>query len=517
VRAGSWSAPTWKVVPIRHTPARPSPAVPAAAWGPLLVLASAVAAVLLALSARYGYHRDELYFLASGRHLAWGYPDQPPLTPLLARLASAAAGDSLVALRAPSAVAAFLVVLLTGLLARELGGGRAAQVLAAGCMAASPVLLVESHLLSTSTFDLLVWTALTLLVVRVLRTGQQRLWLLAGLLAGVGLLNKTLVVFLLAGITAGLALGGPRAVLRSRWLCGGAVIALLLWAPNLAWQAQHGWPQLAISRSIAAGGSGTSASRWMVLPFQLVLVGPALVPVWAAGLLRLFRDPALRWARCLAWAFVLLLAVFLTTGGKPYYLGGLYPALLAAGAAPVTDWAARQAGRARALGVTVAGSAAIAAVLMLPVLPVRWLQHTPVTAINYDAGETIGWPRFAATLALAYRALPQADRRRAVILTRNYGEAGAADRYGPGLGLPAVYSGHNAYAEWGPPPAGSGPVLAVGINPQQLRRLFDSVHPVARIDNREHIDNDEQGRTVWLCRGQRSSWADTWPQLRRLG
>ncbi len=157
---------------------RPSPPGPAAAWGPLLVLSSAVAAVLLALSTRYGYHRDELYFLAAGRHLAWGYPDQPPLTPLLARLASAAAGDSLVALRTPSALAAFLVVLLTGLLARELGGGRAAQVLAAGCMAASPVLLVEAHLLSTSIFDLLVWTALTLLVVRVLRTGQQRLWLL---------------------------------------------------------------------------------------------------------------------------------------------------------------------------------------------------------------------------------------------------------------------------------------------------------------------------------------------------
>lgn len=356
--------------------------------------------------------------------MGWGYPDQPPLTPLLARLVSAAAGDSL-ALRAPSAVAALLVVLLTGLLARELGGGRAAQLLAAVCMAVSNVLLVEGHLLSTSTFDLLVWTALTLLFVRVLRTGQEWLWLLAGVVAGVGLLNKMLVVFLLAGVAGGILLAGPRSVLRSRWLWLGAVIALLLWAPNLWWQAQHGWPQLALSRSIAAGGSGTSVDRWVFVPFQLLLVGPGLVPVWAAGLLRLFRDPAVRWARCLAWAYVLLLVVLVVNGGKPYYLGGLYPALLAAGATPVADWAGRQAGRVRAVTVTLGISAGIAATLMLPVLPVEWLQHTPITAINYDAGETVGWPQFAQTLAGAYRALPDADRARAVILTDNYGQAGA--------------------------------------------------------------------------------------------
>lgn len=155
--------------------------------------------------------------------------------------------------------------------------------------------------------------------------------------------------------------------------------------------------------------------------------------------------------------------------------------------------------------------------MMLPVLPVGWLQHTPITAINYDAGETVGWPRFVQTVAGAYRALPDADRVRAVILTGNYGEAGAVDRYGPRLGLPAVYSGHNAYAEWGPPPPDSAPVLAVGIDQQQLRELFASVQAVARIDNGVQVDNEEQGRTVWLCRGQRSSWSDNWRALRRLG
>ncbi|MBA3529593.1 MAG: glycosyltransferase family 39 protein [Propionibacteriaceae bacterium] len=483
----------------------------------LLPLAVAVVAVLVVFSGRYGYHRDELYFLAAGRRLAWGYPDQPPLTPLLARLVTRVADDSLVALRVPSAIFAGLVVLLTGLLARELGGGRKAQLLAAACMAVSSVLLVVSHQLGTSALDLLVWTALSLIVVRILRTRRDRLFLLAGLLAGVGLLNKTLVAFLLVAVAVGLVLSGPRSVLRSRWLWLGALTAVLIWSPNLWWQAAHGWPQLALSRAIAAGGSGTSESRWLFLPFQLVLVSPALVPVWVTGLLRLFRDPAVRWARCLAWAYVLLAVIFLVTGGKPYYICGLYPVLLAAGAGPVIDWATGKRARRLAVGSAVALSAVVSTVLMLPVLPAAWLHRTPIVSINYDAGETVGWPRFVETLAQAHRALPAADRTSAIILTGNYGEAGAVDRFGGTLGLPEAYSGHNAYGLWGPPPPGSGPVLAVGIEEQQLRRLFGSVQAVATIDNGLQLDNDEQGNTVWLCRDLHLPWAATWPQLRRLG
>ena len=189
---------------------------------------------------RYGYHRDELYFLAAGRRLAWGYPDQPPLTPAITRTVTAIAGDSLLALRTLSALMAAAVVVLTALLARELGGGRSAQVLAAATMAVSNVALVVFHVLSTTAVDLLVWTTATLLVVRVLRTSDQRLWLTVGAVAGVGLLDKTLVVLLLAALAVGLVVAGPRGAFRSGWLWAGGALAAVLWAPNLWWQATHG-------------------------------------------------------------------------------------------------------------------------------------------------------------------------------------------------------------------------------------------------------------------------------------
>ena len=500
------------------TPGSAPPAeLPRFAPRPVLVTAALLAAALLATATRYGYHRDELYFLAAGRRLAWGYPDQPPLTPAIARAVTALAGDSLLALRTPSALMAAAVVVLTALLARELGGGRSAQVLTAATMAVSNLVLVVSHMLSTTTVDLLVWTAVTVLVVRVLRTGDQRLWVAAGAVAGVGLLNKTLVVFLLAALAVGLLVAGPRRVFRSGWLWAGGAIALALWAPSLWWQAANGWPQLALSSAIAAGGSGTSMPRWAFVPFQLVLIGPALAPIWTAGLVRLLREPALRWARCLAVAYLFLLVVFLATGGKPYYLGGLYPVLLAAGAPPLIAWARRRGGAMRTAVTTLGISGATAAVLMLPVLPAAWLHRTPITAVNFDGGETVGWPAFAATLAGVHDALPPQERASAVVLARNYGEAGAVERFGPALGLPEVYSGHNAYHSWGPPPPGSGPVIAVGLDEERLRTMFDSVEPAARIDNGVELDNDEQGRTVWVCRGLRGTWAQGWPGLRRLG
>jgi hypothetical protein len=487
---------------------------PALAGRGLAALAAAVAALLLAVAGRYGYHRDELYFLRAGRELAFGYADQPPLTPLLARAMDTLAPGSLVALRLPSALAAAAVVVLTGLIARELGGRRAEQLLAAACMAVSTILLALGHLLSTSTLDLLAWTALSWLVVRALRDGGP-VWLAGGAVAGVALQNKTLPAFLLAALLVGVLALGPRAALRSRWPWLGALLALALWAPNVAWQLANGLPQLELSRAIAGGSSGTSDPWYLVLPMQLVLVSPMLVPVWVAGWWRLARDPALRTWRAFPLAYVLLAVVFVLTGGKSYYLTGLYPVLLAAGAAPVLAWVRRGRGQARPalLAAALTLSLAIDTVLMLPLVPVGRLADTPVPDISYDAGETVGWPAFAATVAGVRAGLP-ADAE-VVVLTGNYGEAGAVDRFLPELS--PAYSGHNSYWTWGPPPEQTTTVIAVGIPEQQLRRWFGSVTRAAEVDNGVGLDNDEQGSPVWVATDRRLSWAQLWPQLRVLG
>jgi 4-amino-4-deoxy-L-arabinose transferase-like glycosyltransferase len=252
------------------------------ALGRLLGLGGIVAGVLIAFASGYGYHRDELYFLVAGDHLAWAYPDQGPVTPFLARVMSAFAPGSLTMLRLPSALMTAGTVLLTGIIAWELGAAKRAQLIAASCAAVASVFLVTGHLLSTTTFDVLSWTLVSWLVIRAIRVGDRRLWLVAGLVVGVGLLNKPLIAFLLVGLAVGLLAVGPRRVLRGGWLWAGLAIALVVWSPWVFWQARHGWPQLHVSSSIASGGSASSQPRWALVPFQFLLVSPVLAPVWLA-------------------------------------------------------------------------------------------------------------------------------------------------------------------------------------------------------------------------------------------
>ena len=480
-----------------------------------LVLAVVVVVVLVAFASGYGYHRDELYFLAAGRHPAWAYADQGPLTPLLARAMSTIDAGSLSVLRLPSALAAGVTVLLTGRLAGELGGARRARTFAAGVAAVSVFVLFTGHTLSTSTFDLLAWTLLTWLVIRAVRTGRDRLWLLVGLVLGVALLNKPLPAFLAVAVLAGVALAGPRGLLRTPAVWCAAVIAVVLWSPWLVWQATHGWPQLDVSASIAAGGSTSSQPWWAVVPFQALLAGPVLAPVWIVGLVRLFRDPGLRDVRFFGWAWVLLAVVFMATGGKPYYLGGLLPLLIGAGAAPVVAWFDRGRGRTRRLlvGCAVAISVVAGLLIALPTLPER--DAAPIIAMNADVGETIGWPDLVRTVARVAGTLPPGERP--VIFTANYGEAGAIDRFGPQLGLPAAYSGHNAYGSWGPPPDRPAPVVAVGLPPGFLAEHFRGCTVRARVGNAAGIDNDERGSPITVCDGPRAPWSRAWPALEHLG
>lgn len=471
-----------------------------------------MAIVLIAFASGYGPHRDELYFLAAGEHLAWSYPDQGPLSPLLAHLMNGLAPGSLTALRAPSALMAGGTVFLTGLLARELGGRRRAQLIAAACAAVASVILVTGHLLSTTTFDILAWTLVSWLAVRVQRTGEAWLWPAAGLVTGLALLNKPLIVFGLAAMGIGLLVAGPRSTLRSGWLWAGLAIALAMWSPWLIWQADHGWPQLEVSSSIASGGSGSSEPRWAFLPFQLLLVSPVLAPVWIAGLLALLRRQALRPFAFLAVSWLALAVFFLIAGGKPYYLAGLFPVLLAAGAMEADGWLERGSPTLRrwGLGIALATSALVSAIIALPVLPRS--DVAPVVAVNGDVGETIGWPELVSQVASVYSGSPG----RPVIFTSNYGEAGAIDRYGPALGLPAAYSGHNGFAYWGPPPDGREPVVVVGLDRDRLAGNFAGCRLAARVSNDSDVDNDERGEPIDLCVHTRRPWSLIWPDLSHL-
>jgi hypothetical protein len=467
---------------------------------PSVPIAGLTGLLLLLLSGRYGYHRDELYFLEAGHHLAWGYPDQPPLVPAVARLMSEIAPHSLVLLRLPSTLIATAVVLLAGAMARRLGARPSGEAFAAATTALSGFVLGMGHLLSTATFDLLGWTVLTYLVLRIVQGDDPRLWLLAGVVAGLTLQANVLVAFLLIGVVIALVLVGPRALLRSPLPWVAAAVALLLGLPYLVWQASEGWPQLDVASSIASGGSGSSASRGAFVPLVLVQVGPWLAPVWLTGLVRLWRD---RQLRCFAATFGVLLVIFLVLGGKPYYLAGLFPILLAAGAQPVVDWAWRWVPSALlVLSLPVL-------VITLPILPIA--ATGPAIDVNYDLGETIGWPMMVRQIAAAHEQLPPG----AAIVASNYGEAGAVDRYGPALGLPSAYSGHNGYAAWGRP-SDSVPALVVGFDEDFLHRFCSELRTLDHLRTPHDVDNDEDGTALSYC-VPRQPWQEVWSSFTHLG
>ncbi|MGH2889224.1 MAG: glycosyltransferase family 39 protein, partial [Solirubrobacteraceae bacterium] len=485
------------------------------ACGPLLAIAALAMAALAATAGRYGYHRDELYFIAAGAHPAWGYPDQPLLAPLLARAMDLLAPGSLLVLRAPAILACGVTTVTTGLLARELGGGRRAQTIAGGCWAAGAVCLVTGHFLTTTTYDVCGTAVVSLLICRVLMRREPGAWLPAGALLGLALLNKSMVGVMIAAVVIALAAFGPRGPLRSRWLAVGAGLAVLGALPYALWQLAHGLPQQQLAQSIAR--TGAEGGRAGFIPFQLVLIGPLVAPIWVAGLLALLRDRGLRPVRCFAIAYLALIPVLIATGGKAYYMAGLYPVLLGAGAVRAERWLA-SARRARVRTAVLAGAivltAAISAVIGLDVLPERTLQGSVVMALNPDSGETVGWPRFVHTVASVYDTLPASARARTAIFTDNYGEAGAIAHFGPTLGLPYPHSGHNSWWLWGPPPDLDTVAILVGLDRAQAAADFTGCRLRAQIDDGVGLDNQEQDAPVLLCAGERRPWSALWPALR---
>jgi len=501
-------------VACQHSPMTVSrPSVPAFATVPVAAIALSVGIVLTALSGRYGYHRDELYFLVAGDHLAWGYVDQPPLTPLLARISTAILGDPPMGLRVVATIAAALTVVVVALIAREFGSDRRAQILAAVCAAVSGFLLGTGHMVSTATFDLLAWMVIGLFAVRLLRTGDGRWWIALGLITGIALENKYLVVLPLAALLAAVLVVGPRSVLRSWWLVGGLAVAGIIAAPNLVWQATHDWPQLTVAGGISED-DGTE-NRIMFIPLQILQLSPFLVPLWIAGFLRLWRTPSLRWSRPVALAYPLLCVLVLALGGKSYYALPLLLILVAAGCQPTIDWVFRGSSRRVLVGAGLVLTALTSALFTLPVLPASAVNF--VLPINAEQGEQLGWPELTATVATAWNQLPAEQRDRAVIFAGNYGQAGALARYGPDHDLPAPYSGHMSFADWpAPPDTQTGPVLLVEQErTPSYEAHFGRCEQVATVDNGLDVDNEEQDTAVVLCTGPTEAWSTLWPNLRR--
>jgi Dolichyl-phosphate-mannose-protein mannosyltransferase len=491
-------------------------------WLGIAVIAAAATGVELAVSARYGYARDELYFLAAGHHLAFGYVDQPPLTPLLARISAAVTGNTLVGLRVLPALGLAALVLATAAMSRRLGAGRTGQLLAALAAATCGEFLGDMHELTTAAPDFVFWAVTLLLVMRLLDSQDRRWWVAIGGCVGIASEAKWNIGFLVAALAAGFLVTDARRLLRSRYLLLGAVIAAALAAPDLIWQAMHGWPNLDVFRSLQGAAGHNRVVFWLG---QILYTGPVLTPIWVTGAIWSLRSAAARRFRPVAIACVTAIVLQFVLGGKAYYPGAAYTFLLAAGSVPLEQRLAarrlvKRAALARGIrpgvakGAAMIAGAILAAPVALSVLPARTLHTVPLQKINYDLAETIAWPKLVGLVAREYDALPGPQRLRTAILTGNYGEAGAVDRYGPGLGLPQAYSGNNNFWLWGPPPAADTAVIAVNVWPDVLHREFAHVHVVATFWNGLGVSDDEQGVKIYLATGLRASWARAWPAFR---
>lgn len=509
----------------------PPPGAPPLARGLLAALTAAKLAVHAALSGRYGYFRDELYFLDCGRHLDWGYVDHAPLVGLVARLALLL-GGSLHVLRLLAAAAGALLVALTVVLARELGGGRFAQGLAGLAVIAAPVYLATDSVLSMNAFEPLFWMGCVFVLVRILKGGDPRLWLAFGALAGLGLMNKHSTAFFAVSVAVALLLVPQRTQLRGPWPWLGAAVALAVFLPNLVWQVRHGFATLEDLRNVARSGKNVRLGPGDFVLQQVVLLHPVLLPVWLAGLAWLFRVRGGRF-RLLSWTYVVLFTVLFALKAKNYYLAPIYPMLLAAGAAAVEEGLGRWSiTRGRlwprvAVALTIVCAAAVVAPLALPLLPPeRYVAYEkalgftpPKTEVAHRGplpqifGDQFGWPELVSEVAGIYHALPAEERARAGIFANNYGEAGALALFGPRHGLPRPISAHQSYFLWGPGDFAGDVLIVLQDDRQSLERICASVEEAGA--HFHPWGMAEENNPIFVCRGLRVPLAALWPSLKK--
>lgn len=467
------------------------------------------------LSGRYGYFRDELYFLDCGRNLAWGYVDMAPMIALIARLALAL-GGSLHVLRTLAGIGGAGIVAITMLIAWRLGGGRYAQALAGLCAFIVPEYLATGSLMTMNVFEAWFWMGCVYVLIRIIQTGNSWLWIWFGVLAGMGLMNKHSMLFFGSAVLAGVLLTEHRNELRKPWIWIAGAIAVLIFLTNLIWQVQHHFPTLEDLHNVKVSGKNVVLGPAAFLREQIFMMHPITFPVWVSGLWFFLLGRGKRY-RMLGWIYLVLLVEFIVLHGKNYYLAPAYPMLLAGGAVAWDGWLEHgritrgklwpKAAVAGVIAITGAMLAPLALPLLSPQGYVAYsetLHLTPSkTEVNHNGplpqflGDQFGWPELVEQVASIYSAMPPEQRAKTAILAGNYGEAGAIDLLGPKYGLPTALSGHQNYYFWGTRGFAGDTVITIQYGPHSLGEMCASFQEAAM-----HTDPwgmAEENHEIYVC------------------
>jgi hypothetical protein len=484
----------------------------------------------LLTNGRYGYFRDELYYLACARHLDFGYVDQPPLSILLLRLSEALLGDSLFAIRLLPALAGAATVALTGVLARELSGQAWAVALACAASLCALFNLAVGNFFSMNAFEPLLWTGCIYLLVRIINGGSPMLWLWFGALLGLSLENKHSTVFFAIGVFIALLLTPERRHFATSWIWFGGLIAFAIALPNIVWEARHHWPTYELLNNIARSNKNVALSPAQFIGQQILLMNPGTFPVWFGGSLWLFASREGRRYRALAITYLIALAEFIALHGKSYYLAPAYPMLFAAGGVAIAHvFAARLTWLKPVLITLVLLSGALFAPTVLPLFPpekvVAYMRaihlEPPRTETSHTAAlpqvfaDQFGWEEMVGSVAHVYHHLRPEDEKRAAIFCQNYGEAGAIDFFGPKFALPAAISGHQNYFLWGPRDWTGEVALVLDTDDEDERKVFASVDDLGQVVSSPWAMPFERRRHIYLCRDLKISVRELWPRVKK--
>jgi len=470
---------------------------------------------------RYGFHRDELATLDDARFLDWGYVVYPPFTPFVARVSLILFGPSLIGLRFFAALAQTIAMVVAGLMARELGGKQAAQLLAA--IAVGIGSFPNGSLFEYVVFDYLWWVLAAYFMIRLLRSDDPRWWLAIGTVVGLGAMTKYTMAFLVAGIIAGVLFTDARRYLRSPWLWFGVAIAAVICLPNFLWQVRHDFISLDFLKSIHARDVRRGSADFFLLN-QLWTGNPFAAPLWLAGLYYLFVRPEGKRYRAIGWMYVVPLLLFLFARGRPYYLGPAYPMLLAAGSVWGERWAGALAPpRGRIVVWVMPALLAVSGVLMaltyLPLAPPGsgwWVAADHLNGGNFN--EEFGWPEMPETAARIRDSLPTEDRAHAGILAGDAGQAGAIHLFGATYGLPDAISASNTHFLHGYGDSPPDTLIVIGF-PPEIKRAFQSCELAGHLTNRYGIKNSAVGdyTDVFVCRHLLLPWPEFWNRIRSFG